>query len=587
MLSIFNWGKKSNVSKFMTKEDDTEDQTLKVPENNLTKNIDILSIAETIGFNAHQVSWTVKENVTAARDLAKSIKQNHDELLNGSAGVEELAGLARQLEDNSKTVVDLAYSRKTEADEGQKVMNKLNLQLEQISEDVLKYAESVMVLKKLSESISEFVTEMTNIAKQTNLLALNAAIEAARAGSAGKSFSIVADEIRKLADHSTVSARHIQGTANSITEGIHKIAGEATESSKKINEVKESIRHEQQSMLHITDAFKEISELNNELFSSLTQQAQTTEVLAGVFNSLSEGLEGISEFLGTQDKNHEHLAGLADNLNLDIYVLQRQAVLFKQPKELIFGINPALSPESMKKMYLPAIESFCENLGYIPRVIITPDYTSLADILLEGIVDIAWFSPLAYVDAANRGAIIPLVSPVVNGSATYKGYIITKKGSGVKSLSDIKGKRMAFVDKKSASGYAYPQMMLRREGINPDRDLKETVFLGSHNRVIESVLASEVAVGATYSEAIEDAQKHHLPIEQLIYLAETEPIPKDCLAANSHFDEETIARLQKGFAELATTPRGRDSLANSPIKGFVPVTTEVYDIVREVSKSVG
>ncbi|OLN33868.1 phosphate/phosphite/phosphonate ABC transporter substrate-binding protein [Desulfosporosinus metallidurans] len=583
---MFNLGKKNNISKITPKESNANDETHKVQGSNLN-NIDILSIAETLGFNAHQVNWTVKENVAAARDLAKSIKQNHDELLNGSAGVEELAGLARQLEDNSKIVVDLAYSRRAEADEGQKVMDKLNLQLEQIGDDVLNYAESVMVLKKLSESISEFVTEMTNIAKQTNLLALNAAIEAARAGVAGRSFSIVADEIRKLADHSTVSARHIQGTATSITEGIHQIAGRATESSKKINEVKESIRHEQQSMLHITDAFKEISELNNELFNSLSQQAQTTEVLAGVFNSLSEGLEEISEVLGTQDKNHEHLAGLADNLNLGVYDLQRQAAQFKQPKELIFGINPALSPEAMKKMYLPVIESFCENLGYIPRVIITPDYTSLADNLLEGIVDIAWFSPLAYVDAANRGVIIPLVSPIVNGSATYKGYIVTKKGSGVNSLTDIRGKRMAFVDKKSASGYAYPRMMMWREGINPDRDLKETVFLGSHNRVIESVLASEVAVGATYSEAIEDAQKQHLPIEQLIYLAETEPIPKDCLAANSHFDEATISRFQQGFAELAKTPRGRDSLTHSPIKGFIPVTTEVYDIVREVSKSAG
>lgn len=582
---MFSLGKKKSVSKIMPKEINTSDETHKVLENNLKSNIDILSLTETLGFNAHQVNWTVKENVAAARDVAKSIKQNHNELLNGSAGVEELAGLARQLEDNSKTVVDLAYSRRAEADEGQKVMDRLNLRLEQISEDVLNYAESVMVLKKLSESISEFVTEMTNIAKQTNLLALNAAIEAARAGTAGKSFSIVADEIRKLADHSTVSARRIQETATSITEGIHIIAGRATESSKKIKEIKESIRNEQQNMLRITDAFKEISELNSELFSSLTQQTQTTEVLAGVFNSLSEGLEKISEVLGTQDKNNEHLAGLAYNLNLDVFALQRQAVQFKEPKELIFGINPALSPESMKKMYLPAINSFCENLGYIPHVIITPDYTSLADNLLEGIVDIAWFSPLAYVDAADRGVIIPLVSPLVNGSATYKGYIITKKGSGVNSLADIKGKRMAFVDKKSASGYAYPRMMLWKEGIDPDRDLKETVFLGSHNRVIESVLASEMSVGATYSEAIEDAQKHHLPIEQLSFLAETEPIPKDCLAANSHFDADTIARLQQGFTELATTPRGGESLTHSPIKGFVPVTTEVYDIVREVSKS--
>lgn len=215
---------------------------------------------------------------------------------------------------------------------------------------------------------------------------------------------------------------------------------------------------------------------------------------------------------------------------------------------------------------------------------IAADYNTLADNLIDGIVDVGWFSPLAYVNASSKDKVIPLATPIVNGAASYKGYIITTKATGITSLADLKGKHMAFVDPKSASGYAYPRLLLRRAGVDPDHDLGESIFLGTHSRVIDVVLSGTVAAGATYSEAVDDAGNRGLKVDRLVYLAETEPIPKDCIAARSGLEPRIVQKLKEGLLNLAWTREGREALVDSPVEGFTQARDESYDIVREVAR---
>ncbi|WP_286680456.1 phosphate/phosphite/phosphonate ABC transporter substrate-binding protein [Tepidanaerobacter sp. EBM-49] len=251
----------------------------------------------------------------------------------------------------------------------------------------------------------------------------------------------------------------------------------------------------------------------------------------------------------------------------------------KKENEIIFGINPALSPEIIKSLYLPVINMVCKNMNLIPHVLVATDYDALSNSLIDGIIDVGWFSPLAYVNAKSKGPIVPLVTPIVNGSPSYLGYIITTVDSGIKNLSDIKGQRMAFVDPKSASGYAYPRMLLKKAGIDPDRDLEEQLCLGTHSNVVEAVLSGSVKVGATYSEAIEEAKRQGLDITKLVYLAKTDPIPKDCIAARANMDQEILDKLKNAFINYRDNKKG-----SSIINGFVIADDKNYDIIREVAK---
>ena len=88
--------------------------------------------------------------------------------------------------------------------------------MNQIKQSVIKASNSIISLRERSNEISQITEIITGVAEQTNLLALNAAIEAARAGEHGKGFSVVAEEVRKLAEESKKSASQITIMINHI-----------------------------------------------------------------------------------------------------------------------------------------------------------------------------------------------------------------------------------------------------------------------------------------------------------------------------------------------------------------------------------
>lgn len=258
-------------------------------------------------------------------------------------------------------------------------------------------------------------------------------------------------------------------------------------------------------------------------------------------------------------------------------------------RELKFGFTPVLGQEAERAEFEPLTAYLSDAIGQKVVLYVARNYGDLRTQMEAGDVDIGSFSPFAYVDAARGGKIRIIAQSVIDGSATYRGIIVARKDSGLKTLTDLRGKRFAFVDPKSASGYVYPRAMLVEKGINPDTFFKETIFAGDHKKVIGAVLDRRVDAGATYDNALGIAKASGMASDNLVIVASTEPIPHDAIAVRIGLDNALSKRIQTALVNLDKTEAGRRVIAGSKKKlsGHVIAQDSTFDIVRRTAKIAG
>jgi len=260
-----------------------------------------------------------------------------------------------------------------------------------------------------------------------------------------------------------------------------------------------------------------------------------------------------------------------------------------QAQELKFGFTPVLGEAEMRAEFEPLMAYLSDVLARKVGLYIAKDYGDLRTQMESGAVDVGSFSPFAYVDAQRGGKIRIIAQSILDRSATYRGLIIARKDSGVRTVGDLEGKRFAFVDPKSASGYVYPRAMLVEKGVTPERYFKETIFAGGHDKVIAAVLDGRVDAGAIYDGALGVAKAKGVATDVLVVLSSTDPIPHDAIAVRLGLDDTLVRKLQAALVDLDKSEAGRRVIAHSKKKltGHVVADDSVFDVVRRTAKIAG
>jgi phosphonate transport system substrate-binding protein len=217
-------------------------------------------------------------------------------------------------------------------------------------------------------------------------------------------------------------------------------------------------------------------------------------------------------------------------------------------------------------------------------------YSAVVEAMGTGHVDIGWLNPFGYVLAHNKYGVEPLLICTRHGSRSYNGLIITRKDSGINSMKDLKGKRFAFVDPLSTSGTIYPQLAMMAAGIDPKKDLGQTIFAGGHDKVVLAVYQKQVDAGAIYGGGSSDARQRvqaTIPdvMTQTKVIGHTDQIPNDNVSVRRELPAEMKSKLKAALQKIAGTDEGRRILDANDIDGLQPVKDSDYDSIRKATEA--
>jgi phosphonate transport system substrate-binding protein len=209
----------------------------------------------------------------------------------------------------------------------------------------------------------------------------------------------------------------------------------------------------------------------------------------------------------------------------------------------------------------------------------THTYAEVTKLMLRKDVDFAWLPPVPYIALSRRDAAEPLVSLVRDGHSEFYAVLIVHKGSKINNPRDLVGKRAAWVDPHSASGYVLPRIGLAAVGVDPKTAFRTERFFGSHDAVVRAVIERRADFGATHGGLdasgvlVRGAWSASEAEGDIVVLATFGSIPPDVIAARADLpsfvceslthaltraaqDEEMKGILVRLFGENAELRRG-------------------------------
>lgn len=265
----------------------------------------VAASSEELTASAGQTTQATEHITSSIEQFSNSTEHQNDMIEKSSVQLNEMDRSLSHMVDTTSHMMESSIDSSKTAQAGGELVQKTAGQMQTI-EQAVKEAELVIQgLEQKSKDITNILGVINGIADQTNLLALNAAIEAARAGEAGRGFSVVAEEVRKLAEQSGSSSKEIESLTNEIVEEIEK-------SQKMFKQVAGEV----QAGLNITDetkvSFEKITDKTSEMTEQMKQMNGTAKELSHGSNDISHAVNQIKELSRESSAGFQDIAASAE-----------------------------------------------------------------------------------------------------------------------------------------------------------------------------------------------------------------------------------------------------------------------------------
>lgn len=240
------------------------------------------------------------------------------------------------------------------------------------------------------------------------------------------------------------------------------------------------------------------------------------------------------------------------------------------------------------RYYKDLLNFLSDEIGRPVVLVQRNTYAETNELLRTGDIDLAFLCTYAYVRAHDEFKAKLIAVPRKDNDTTYQSFIIVRRDSGIESFDDLRGKRFAFTDPLSMSGYIYPLALLKLKESAPESFFNSYTFTYSHDNAIRAVRDGIVDGASVENLVFQQMLLQEPQLKKEIRIIQQSPdFAAPPVVARPGLDNQLENRLRQFFLDLDKTQRGKNILQNMGIDCYQPLNDSAYAPVRAFGTLVG
>lgn len=243
-----------------------------------------------------------------------------------------------------------------------------------------------------------------------------------------------------------------------------------------------------------------------------------------------------------------------------------------------FGVHPLHNPQQLYRVFGPLTDYLSEQIpGVRFKLEASRNYAAYDKKLYAGQFDFALPNPFQTINAVDKGY---RVFAKMGDDENFRGIFLVRKDSGIRQVTDLKGKRVSYPAPTALAATMMPQYYLQTHGVDVMSEL-DNRYVGSQESSVMNVYLKQTSAAATWPPPWRALAKQRPELErELEVIWQTEPLINNGLVVSPEVPAETVQRVHDLLVKLHTHERGRQILAPMELSRFESATNESYQVVR-------